>query len=58
MKSLKGKAIVFLADGMADEPVEALGGKTPLEASAMTSHAEPRLVWRPSPRIASGQMPE
>ena len=32
MKSLKGKAIVFLADGMADEPVEALGGKTPLEA--------------------------
>ncbi len=32
MKSLKGKAIVFLADGMADEPVEALGGRTPLEA--------------------------
>lgn len=32
MKSLKGKAIVFLADGMADEPIEALGGKTPLEA--------------------------
>lgn len=32
MKSLKGKAIVFLADGMADEPVETLGGKTPLEA--------------------------
>lgn len=32
MKSLKGKAVVFLADGMADEPVEALGGKTPLEA--------------------------
>ena len=32
MKSLKGKAIVFLADGMADESVEALGGKTPLEA--------------------------
>ena len=32
MKSLKGKAIVFLADGMADEPIEALGGRTPLEA--------------------------
>ena len=32
MKSLKGKAIVFLADGMADEPVAELGGKTPLEA--------------------------
>lgn len=32
MKSLKGKAIVFLADGMADEPVAQLGGKTPLEA--------------------------
>jgi len=32
MKSLKGKAIVFLADGMADEPVSELGGKTPLEA--------------------------
>ncbi len=31
MKSLKGKAIVFLADGMADEPVPELGGMTPLE---------------------------
>ena len=26
------KAVVFLADGMADEPLEELGGKTPLEA--------------------------
>lgn len=26
------KVIVFLADGMADEPLEQLGGKTPLEA--------------------------
>ncbi len=26
------KAIIFLADGMADEPLEELGGKTPLEA--------------------------
>ncbi len=26
------KAIIFLADGMADEPIESLGGKTPLEA--------------------------
>lgn len=34
MKSLKGKAIVFLADGMADEPIAELGGKTPLEAVA------------------------
>lgn len=32
MKSLKGKAVVFLADGMADEPIAELGGKTPLEA--------------------------
>ena len=29
---LTGKAIVFLADGMADMPVEELNGKTPLEA--------------------------
>ena len=28
------------------------------EPSSYISHAEPRLVWRPSPRIASGQMPE
>ena len=28
------KTIVFLGDGMADEPVEALGGKTPLEAAS------------------------
>lgn len=28
----KGKAIVFLADGMADEPIAELNGKTPLEA--------------------------
>ena len=28
----RGKAIVFLADGMADEPMPELGGKTPLEA--------------------------
>ena len=28
----RGKAIVFLADGMADEPLAELGGKTPLEA--------------------------
>ena len=33
MKSLKGKAIVFLADGMADEPIAELGGRTPLEAA-------------------------
>lgn len=32
MKSLKGKAVVFLADGMADEPIAELGGRTPLEA--------------------------
>ena len=29
---LKGKAIVFLGDGMADLPIPELGGKTPLEA--------------------------
>ena len=28
----RGKAVVFLADGMADEPVAELGNKTPLEA--------------------------
>jgi len=28
------KAVVFLADGMADEPLEELGGKTPLEAAS------------------------
>lgn len=27
------KSILFLADGMADEPIEELGGKTPLEAA-------------------------
>ena len=30
----KHKTVLFLGDGMADEPVEALGGKTPLEAAA------------------------
>ncbi|MBE6372238.1 MAG: phosphoglycerate mutase, partial [Lentisphaerae bacterium] len=29
----RGKAVVFLADGMADEPLAELGGKTPLEAA-------------------------
>ena len=28
---MKKKAIIFLADGMADDPLEELGGKTPLE---------------------------
>jgi 2,3-bisphosphoglycerate-independent phosphoglycerate mutase len=27
------KSIIFLGDGMADEPIEALGGKTPLQAA-------------------------
>lgn len=27
------KAVIFLADGMADEPISELGGKTPLEAA-------------------------
>lgn len=31
-QDLTGKAIVFLADGMADEPLMELNGKTPLEA--------------------------
>ena len=30
---LVGKAVVFLADGMADDPIPELGGKTPLEAA-------------------------
>ena len=30
----RGKAVVFLADGMADEPLAELDGKTPLEAVA------------------------
>ena len=29
----RNKAVVFLADGMADEPLPELGGKTPVEAS-------------------------
>ena len=28
------KSVVFLCDGMADWPVEALGGKTPLDVSS------------------------
>lgn len=32
MKDLTGRAIVFLADGMADEPAAELNGKTPLQA--------------------------
>ena len=28
----RGRAVIFLADGMADEPLAELGGKTPLEA--------------------------
>ena len=32
MKDLTGRAIVFLADGMADEPSAELNGKTPLQA--------------------------
>ena len=31
------RSIVFLCDGMADWPVDALGGKTPLEASSHPS---------------------
>ena len=27
------KAVIFLGDGMADEPLPELGGKTPLEAA-------------------------
>ena len=27
------KTVLFLGDGMADEPIESLGGKTPLEAA-------------------------
>ena len=29
--NMKKKAVIFLADGMADDPQESLGGKTPLE---------------------------
>ena len=32
LSNYRGKAIVFLADGMADEPLAELDGKTPLEA--------------------------
>ena len=32
MKS-KRKVIIFLGDGMADEPIAALNGKTPLQAA-------------------------
>ena len=33
-KTMKRKAIIFLGDGMADDPLEELGGRTPLEAAA------------------------
>ena len=31
MNEIRRKAVIFLADGMADDPQESLGGKTPLE---------------------------
>jgi 2,3-bisphosphoglycerate-independent phosphoglycerate mutase len=34
MKSKQYKTVVFLGDGMADEPLEQLGGKTPLQVAA------------------------
>ena len=37
---MKSKTILFLGDGMADEPLEALGGKTPLQAAHV-----PNMDW-------------
>ena len=37
---MKSKTILFLGDGMADEPLEALGGKTPLQAAQV-----PNMDW-------------
>ena len=37
---MKSKTILFLGDGMADEPLETLGGKTPLQAAQV-----PNMDW-------------
>ena len=37
---MKSKTILFLGDGMADEPLEALDGKTPLQAAHV-----PNMDW-------------
>lgn len=37
---MKSKTILFLGDGMADEPLETLGGKTPLQAARV-----PNMDW-------------
>ncbi len=48
IETRKSKAILFLADGMADEPLDELGGKTPLE------HARTPNMDRIAERGASG----
>ena len=37
---MKSKTVLFLGDGMADEPLEALDGKTPLQAAHV-----PNMDW-------------
>ena len=39
------KYIVILGDGMADEPIETLGGKTPLECAEMSRKYLATLGW-------------
>ena len=40
------KHIIILGDGMADEPIEALGGKTPMQY-AKTPYTRDGVYWKP-----------
>ena len=54
------KYVIVLGDGMADEPIDALGGKTPLEAAntpamdALASMGELGMVQNVPPSMAPG----
>ena len=47
------KSIIILGDGMADEPIEALGGKTPMQY-ADTPYMDKRL---PTGSIRAAKLP-
>ena len=52
------KSIIILGDGMADEPIEALGGKTPMQYADtpyMDKLAEMGVTGRRTGRAGSGQ---
>ena len=38
------KYVIVLGDGMADEPIEELGGKTPLEYANISSSFDERFI--------------